>query len=231
MTRARSGASRPARSTPARSPTRPRAPGPCRSTRRRATRSATAKHAANLFALAEMGNIYTRIMNPTQAVVRGPHRRPRGRARTRSASPAPSPAARAGRRDAGDPQPGRGGDHIVSSPIAVRRHLQPLPLHAAQARHRGQVRRRPRRPRRSGGPPSGPTPSVFFGETLAQPQERRLRHRGRRRAWPTSAGIPLMRRQHRADAVPHAGRSSGAPTSSCTRPPSSSAATAPRSAA
>ena len=27
------------------------------------------QHAANLFALAEMGNIYTRIMNPTQAVV------------------------------------------------------------------------------------------------------------------------------------------------------------------
>jgi O-acetylhomoserine (thiol)-lyase len=29
------------------------------------------EHAANLFALAEIGNIYTRIMNPTQAVVEG----------------------------------------------------------------------------------------------------------------------------------------------------------------
>ena len=28
-----------------------------------------AQHAQNLFALAEFGNIYTRIMNPTQAVV------------------------------------------------------------------------------------------------------------------------------------------------------------------
>ena len=28
-----------------------------------------AEHAANLFALAEMGNIYTRIMNPTQGVL------------------------------------------------------------------------------------------------------------------------------------------------------------------
>ena len=28
-----------------------------------------AEHAKNLFALAEFGNIYTRIMNPTQAVV------------------------------------------------------------------------------------------------------------------------------------------------------------------
>src|SRR3954452_13403467 len=27
------------------------------------------EHAANLFALAEIGNIYTRIMNPTQAVL------------------------------------------------------------------------------------------------------------------------------------------------------------------
>ncbi|MGA0963108.1 MAG: PLP-dependent transferase, partial [Ilumatobacteraceae bacterium] len=28
-----------------------------------------AEHAANLFALAEVGNIYTRIMNPTQAAL------------------------------------------------------------------------------------------------------------------------------------------------------------------
>ena len=52
-----------------RSPIRPRAPGPCRSTRPPRTSSATATHAANLFALAEIGNIYTRIMNPTQGVV------------------------------------------------------------------------------------------------------------------------------------------------------------------
>ena len=29
------------------------------------------EHAANLFALAEVGNVYTRIMNPTQAVLEG----------------------------------------------------------------------------------------------------------------------------------------------------------------
>ena len=29
------------------------------------------EHAANLFALAEVGNIYTRIMNPTQGVLGG----------------------------------------------------------------------------------------------------------------------------------------------------------------
>ncbi len=40
------------------------------------------EHAANLFALGEIGNIYTRIMNPTQGVVGGPHRQSRGRHRT-----------------------------------------------------------------------------------------------------------------------------------------------------
>ena len=34
-----------------------------------ATRSTTPTHAADLFALEELGNIYTRIMNPTQDVV------------------------------------------------------------------------------------------------------------------------------------------------------------------
>ena len=38
------------------------------------------KHAADLFALGEIGNIYTRIMNPTQAVVEHRHLEPgRGR--------------------------------------------------------------------------------------------------------------------------------------------------------
>ena len=31
----------------------------------------SAEHAANLFALGEIGNIYTRIMNPTQGVLEG----------------------------------------------------------------------------------------------------------------------------------------------------------------
>jgi O-acetylhomoserine (thiol)-lyase len=50
-------------------------------------------HAANLFALAEIGNIYTRIMNPTQAVFEARMSAPR----RRSASPAPSPWPRARR--------------------------------------------------------------------------------------------------------------------------------------
>ena len=54
---------------PAPPPTRPPAPAPSRSTRRLPTSSATPSTPPNLFSLAETGNIYTRIMNPTQAVV------------------------------------------------------------------------------------------------------------------------------------------------------------------
>ena len=60
------GASRPSRSTSAANPTRP--PG-ARAVPIYQTTSyhlGDTDHAANLFALAEIGNIYTRIMNPTQ---------------------------------------------------------------------------------------------------------------------------------------------------------------------
>ena len=55
--------------TPATHRTRPRAPAPCRSIRRRRSSSTTREHAAALFALQKFGNIYTRIMNPTTDVL------------------------------------------------------------------------------------------------------------------------------------------------------------------
>ena len=61
-----------------------------------------AEHAANLFALKELGNIYTRIMNPTQDAVEQ---------RIASLEGGVGRAARrerSGRRDARDPQPRRG---------------------------------------------------------------------------------------------------------------------------
>ena len=61
--------STPASFTPASSPTRPPAAARCRSIRPPATSSASTEHAANLFALEEFGNIYTRIMNPTTDVL------------------------------------------------------------------------------------------------------------------------------------------------------------------
>ena len=68
-TRPRTGRSRPSRSTPARPRTSPPTPGPCRSTRPRPTPSTAPSTPPTLFGLAELGNIYTRIMNPTQDVV------------------------------------------------------------------------------------------------------------------------------------------------------------------
>ena len=52
-------------------------------------------HAANLFGLAEIGNIYTRIMNPTQAAFEAVSTRSRAAAPPRSGCPARSPSPRA----------------------------------------------------------------------------------------------------------------------------------------
>ncbi len=56
---------------PVPNPTRRPGRGRCRSTRRPAIQFRDTTHAANLFALAEVGNVYTRIMNPTQGVLEG----------------------------------------------------------------------------------------------------------------------------------------------------------------
>src|SRR5260370_39095314 len=53
----------------------------------------SSEHAANLFALKELGNIYTRIINPTHAVLEAPV--PRLEAGVAALGPASGPAARA----------------------------------------------------------------------------------------------------------------------------------------
>ena len=50
-------------------PIRPPGRSPCRSIKPRPISSNSAEHAANLFALKELGNIYTRLMNPTTDVL------------------------------------------------------------------------------------------------------------------------------------------------------------------
>ena len=132
----------------------------------------------------------------------GPAQRARGRrARRRSACPARSSSApaRPPRRWPSSTSPSAG-DHIVSSSSLVRRHVQPVPLHAAQARHRGLVRRRPRRPRAVAGGGAGQHEGVLRRDD-PEPEERRVRHRGRLRRRPRR-GRPADHRQHRADAVP-----------------------------
>ncbi len=93
------------------------------------------EHAANLFALKEPGNIYTRIMNPTTDVLEqrlasleGGVGRTGHRQRPRRAGP-------------GDPDPvHRRGSYRDQQP-ALRRHLHPVSLHLPAAGHRRHLRR------------------------------------------------------------------------------------------
>ena len=88
-----------------------------------------ADHAARLFALQEFGNIYTRIMNPTTDVFE------KRIAALEGGVAGLATGLGTGGRDAGDPHAGVGGRRDRLHHIALRGHLQPLPLHAAQAGH------------------------------------------------------------------------------------------------
>ena len=102
-------------------------------------------HAANLFALSEIGNIYTRIMNPTQGVVE---------ARIASLEGAPDTAV--GLPGALVVSSGQSAETLAILNLAetgqphrrlrraLRRDLQPVPLHAAEDGHRGLLHRRSR---------------------------------------------------------------------------------------
>ena len=176
-----------------------------------------ADHAARLFGLQEFGNIYTRIMNPTTGVFEervaaleggvGALALASGQAAETAHDPQPRPRRRQHRQQR---QP-------------VRRHLQPVPVHAAQARHHD--------------------PTSWTAPTRPTSRRRSTRTRGRStsrrsatRAWtsPTSRRSPTWRTRtasRSSSTTPSrrssAGRSSTAPTSSSTRRRSGSAATAP----
>ena len=181
-------------------------------------------HAAALFGLEELGNIYTRIMNPTQAVFEDRMAALEGGVgalATASGQAAETFALlNLGR--------GRRPPRVVR--VALRRDLQPAALHAPQA---GLARSRssttPTTSTR-GARRSSPTPSAFYGEIDREPQERRPRLRGRSPGSAHDGGDPAHRRQHGRHPLPRRSRSTAGPTSSCTPPPSSSAGTARRSA-
>lgn len=108
----------------------------------------------------------------------------------------------AGRRDARDPDAGRGrGPHRVL-PVAVRRHLQPLPSHAAPVRHRGDVRRGPGRP----GGLAGRGPAQHEGVLRRDARQSARRRAGRpgRRGHRARGRGAAHRRQHRAHPLPAA---------------------------
>ncbi len=121
-----------------------------------------ADHAARLFALQEFGNIYTRIMNPTTDVFEKRVAALEGGA----AALATASGQAAETLTITTLAKARRGDHLHH--FALRRHLQPVPLHAAPAGHRGQVCRcrRLRRPARA----INDKTRAIYTETLGNPK-------------------------------------------------------------
>ena len=93
------------------------------------------EHAANLFALKELGNIYTRIMNPTNAVLEERMAALEGGVAALGAGLGPGGLGH------GDPEhrPGRRQHRQLDRPL--RRHLEPVRQHAEDPGHRGALRR------------------------------------------------------------------------------------------
>ena len=188
------GPSRPVRSTPASHPTPPPTPARCRSTRPRRTSSTTPSTRQNLFALKEFGNIYTRIMNPTQDAVE------ERLASLEGGVGALLVASGQAAETAAILNVAEAGDHIVSSPRLYGGTYNLFHYTFAQARHRGHLRRGPGRPREWRAAVR-PNTKAFFAETISNPKIDILdieavagvAHESRR---------PAHRRQHGRDAVP-----------------------------
>ena len=165
------------------------------------------EHAANLFGLREFGNIYTRIMNPTSDVFE------KRIAELEGGVAALAVASGQAAETLTVLNLARAGDNLVSLADAVRRHLQPLRLHAAQVGHHDQVRGHPqprtRSGRRSTTAPGSSTSrrSATRGSTC--PTSRRWPRSPTRPAfrwwWTTPSAPPRCRRpiQHGADIVVH----------------------------
>ena len=112
-------------------------------------------HAARLFGLQELGNIYTRIMNPTAGRAGDAGRRARGRRRGagRRLRPVGHRLLRA--------EPGRGGRQHRLLHRPLWRHLEPLRQYAEADGHRGPLRRSRPTPRPSPAPPTpAPAPTT-----------------------------------------------------------------------
>ena len=151
-------------------------------------------HAAALFGLAELGNIYTRIMNPTQdafeqrmiALEGGV-----GALAVASGQAAQTVALLEPRRE----RRAHRFEHV-----ALRRYLQPVALHVPEDGHRGELRR-PRRSRRlEEGDPS--EHEGVLRREHRQPEGRHLRLR-RCREDRARQRHPARDRQHAREPVPH----------------------------
>ena len=95
----------------------------------------SAEHAANLFALKELGNIYTRIMNPTNDVLEKRVAALEGGVAALAVASGQAASAFALQNLA------RVGDNVVVLDRSLRRHLEPVRQHAEGPGHRGALRR------------------------------------------------------------------------------------------
>ena len=204
--------------------------GRCRSTRRPATSSATRRTPPTCSRLAEIGNIYTRIMNPTQGALEARLTALEGGCTTAVGIPGALVVAS-----------GQAAE-MLAIPTSPRPAITSSPRRRCTAARTTccttrcpklgieiTLRRRPRQPRRSGAPRSGPTRSCSSARRC-QPQERHLRHRGRRQGRPRGRRA-ADHRQHGADAVSDPPDRVGRRHRRALGRPSSSAVTARRSAA
>ena len=148
-------------------------------------------HAAALFGLEELGNIYTRIMNPTQAVFE--ERMAALEGGVGALATASGQAARVRRA----PEPGRERRPHRVVGLALRRHLQPAALHVPEARAWRSASSTTPTTSTRGAPPSARTPR----RSTARASATRRATCSTSRASPTSRtsnGIPLVDRQHAA---------------------------------
>ncbi len=108
----------------------------------------SAEHAANLFALKELGNIYTRIMNPTNDVLEKRVAALEGGVAALALASGQAASAFAIQNLA------RVGDNIVVLDRPLRRHLEPVRQHDEGPGHRGPLRRSRPIPRISAARPT-----------------------------------------------------------------------------
>ena len=147
-----------------------------------------AAHAARLFGLQEFGNIYTRIMNPTTGVFEERIAAIEGGVGALGLASGQAAETLAILNLAGT------GDNIVSSSQPLRRDVQPLRLHTAEARDHDAASSTARI-RRASRPAIDEPHQGRLPRDDRQPAPRRARHPGDRRRRPCARRAAL-RRQH-----------------------------------
>ena len=145
-------------------------------------------HAAELFNLQRFGNIYTRIMNPTTARIRGADGRRWKAVSARSRSAAGQAAQFVALARSSKP-----GDEIVAANDALWRHLYAVRRHLPPLRHRCRLRRSRRS--RELPPRDHAATRVLYGETIGNPRINVLDIAGRGRYRPR-ARAAADHRQH-----------------------------------